>query len=398
MSYIIYKWNPGKPPSGSEVVMKTSEGNAGHRHLTGRPLLKASFAVVYLGLVSVGIAACKPADADPRGQVPLVRVATVHSASAAERAFTGVIAARVQSNLGFRVSGKIIERLVDTGQTVKAGQPLMKLDPVDLKLTIVAQTNAINATRATAIQARSDEARYKNLVGQGWISHQRYEQAKSALDNAEAQLAAAEANAQLARNAEDYSILAADADGVVMETLSEPGQVVSAGQTVVRLAHAGAREASVDLPETVRPSIGSEATATLYGDLESRSRAQLRQLSDAANPSTRTYEARYVLSGAAAIAPLGATVTLHISQFKNKNILEVPISAIVDNGSSSGVWLIDQQKMCVDFRPVTLAGVGEESALISGGVQAGDQVVALGSRLLHNGDNVRIEGEETAAR
>jgi RND family efflux transporter MFP subunit len=183
-----------------------------------------------------------------------------------------------------------------------------------------------------------------------------------------------------------------------METLSEPGQVVSAGQTVVRLAHAGAREASVDLPETVRPAIGSQATATLYGDLKSRSDARLRQLSDAANPTTRTYEARYVLSGAAANAPLGATVTLHIPQFKNKGIVEVPVSAVVDNGTSSGVWLIDQQKMAVDFRPVTLAGVGEETALISSGVQTGDQVVALGSRLLHNGDSVRIEGEETASK
>lgn len=378
--------------------MENLKRNAGHQHLTGTSLLKASVAVMALSLVSIGVAACKPADADPRTGVPLVRVATVRPAGTAERAFTGVIAAKVQSNLGFRVSGKIIQRLVDTGQTVRAGQPLMKLDPVDLKLTIVAQTNAINAARATAIQARADEARYKNLVGEGWISHQRYEQAKSALDNAEAQLAAAEANAQLARNAEDYSVLTADADGVVMETLSEPGQVVSAGQTVVRLAHAGAREASVDLPETVRPAIGSEATATLYGDLKSRSSARLRQLSDAANPATRTYEARYVLSGPAANAPLGATVTLHIPQFKNKNILEVPVSAVVDNGSSSGVWLIDQQKMAVDFRPVTLAGVGEETALISSGVHAGDQVVALGGRLLHNGDNVRVEGEETASK
>jgi RND family efflux transporter MFP subunit len=378
--------------------MENVERNAGYPHLTGKALLKASVAIAALGLVSVGVAACKPADADPRTNVPLVRVATVHPAGAAERAFTGVIAAKVQSNLGFRVAGKIIQRLVDTGQTVKAGQPLMKLDPVDLKLTIVAQTNAINAARATAIQARADEARYKNLVGQGWISHQRYEQAKSALDNAEAQLAAAEANAQLARNAEDYSVLTADADGVVMETLSEPGQVVSAGQTVVRLAHAGAREASVDLPETVRPAIGSEATATLYGDLKSRSGARLRQLSDAANPATRTYEARYVLSGAAANAPLGATVTLHIPQFKAKDILEVPVSAVVDNGASSGVWLLDQQKMAVEFRPVTLAGVSEETALISTGVQAGDQVIALGGRLLHAGDNVRVEGEETASK
>lgn len=378
--------------------METMEKNVGHFPLTGTPRRKRFVAVAATALVSLGIAGCKPSDADPRTGAPLVRVATVHLASAAERSYTGAIAARVQSNLGFRVSGKIIERLVDTGQTVKAGQPLMKLDPVDLKLTIDAQNNAINAARATAIQARADEARYRKLVGQGWVSDQRYEQAKSTLDNAEAQLAAAKANAQLARNAEDYSVLVADADGVVIATLSEPGQVVSAGQTVVRLAHAGPREAAVNLPETVRPAIGSEATATLYGDLKSRSPARLRQLSDAADPSTRTYEARYVLAGAAANAPLGATVTLHIPQLKSKNVVEVPVSAVVDNGASSGVWLLNQQKLVVEFRPVTLAGVGEETALISKGVQVGDQVVALGARLLRDGDSVRVEGEETASR
>lgn len=378
--------------------MNSLEKKAGYLRTAAESWRKLTMAVAATALVSVGIAGCKPSEADPRTSVPLVRVATAQSASAAERSFTGVVAARVQSNLGFRVSGKIIERLVDTGQTVKAGQPLMKLDAADLKLTIDAQNNAINAARATAIQARADEARYKKLVADGWISRQRYEQAKSALDNAEAQLAAAQANGQLARNAQDYSVLVADADGVVMETLSEPGQVVSAGQTVVRLAHAGPREAAVNLPETVRPAVGSEATATLYGDLKSRSEAHLRQLSDAADPSTRTYEARYVLAGAAANAPLGATVTLHIPRAKAKNVVEVPVSAVIDNGVSSGVWLLNQQKMVVEFRPVTLAGVGEETALISQGVQVGDQVVALGARLLRDGDSVRVNGEETASK
>lgn len=131
--------------------METLERKAGNFRSTGTSWLKTSVAVAAVALLSAGVAGCKPSEADPRTGVPLVRVATVQLANAAERSFTGAIAARVQSNLGFRVSGKIIERLVDTGQTVKAGQPLMKVDPVDLKLTIVAQTNAINAARATAI-------------------------------------------------------------------------------------------------------------------------------------------------------------------------------------------------------------------------------------------------------
>lgn len=377
--------------------MDTQDNPIGRNRLTLAPWARPATLAFAAGL-SLAVAGCKPEEADPRTGVQLVRVATVQTANDAERTYTGVIAARVQSNLGFRVAGKIIERMVDTGQTVRAGQPLMKLDPADLQLTIVAQNNAITAARAVALQARSDEERYRKLVGDGWISHQRYEQAKSAVDSAEAQLASAEANAQLARNAQDYSILLADADGVVVEALSEPGQVVSAGQTVIRLAHSGPREAAVNLPEGVRPAVGSEVSATLYGEVKSRSSARLRQLSDAADPATRTYEARYVLSDAAALAPLGSTVTLHIPEAKTKKLVEVPVGAVIDNGAAPGVWLVDQHKMAVKFRAVTLAGVGDETAVISEGVQIGDQVVALGSRLLREGDAVRVEGDELASR
>ena len=230
-------------------------------------ILSGGIAVALLG---VGLSACDPTEADPRLEPPLVRVATVQPAASSERAFTGVISARIQSNLGFRVGGKIIERLVDTGQSVKLGQPLMKLDRADLDLAIAARDKAVEAARATAVQARADEARYRKLLADGWATHQRYEQAKSALDNAEAQLSAAEANAQVARNEGDYSVLLADADGVIVETLGEPGQVVAAGQIVIRLAHTGPREATVNLPEAIRPAIGSEAEARSMGAIGRR--------------------------------------------------------------------------------------------------------------------------------
>ena len=148
----------------------------------------------------------------------------------------------------------------------------------------------------------------------GWVSRQRYEQAKAASDTAKAQLAAAEAEARVAENEATYSVLVADADGTVVETLGEPGQVVSAGQTVVRLAQAGPREAVVALPETIRPAIGSVAEASVYGGDGRRYTAHLRQLSDSADAQTRTYEARYVLDGEAAAAPLGATVTIRLGK------------------------------------------------------------------------------------
>ena len=209
----------------------------------------------------------------------LVKVVKATSVPGYERAFTGTIAARVQSNLGFRVPGKIVERLVDVGQQVKAGQPLMRIDETDLRLALTAKRNAVLAARAVAVQARADEKRYATLVSGGIAaSPQRYEQAKAALDSAEAQLAAAEAEAKVAENEATYSTLVADANGTVVTTLGEPGQVIAAGQTVVQLAHAGPREALVALPETIRPAIGSLAEASVYGSNGRRGTARLRQI------------------------------------------------------------------------------------------------------------------------
>jgi RND family efflux transporter MFP subunit len=356
-------------------------------------ILSGGVAVAFLG---VGLSACDQTEADPRLEPPLVRVATVQPVAPSERAFTGVISARIQSNLGFRVGGKIIERLVDTGQSVKLGQPLMKLDRADLDLAIAARDKDVEAARATAVQARADEARYRKLLADGWATHQRYEQAKSALDNAEAQLAAAEANAQVARNEGDYSVLLADADGVIVETLGEPGQVVAAGQIVIRLAHTGPREATVNLPEAIRPAIGSEAEASVYGG-DGRSKAHLRQLSDSADAQTRTYEARYVLDGAAAAAPLGATVTIWLKRQASQPEVQVPLGAVLDDGGKTGVWVFDSAASTVHFRPVKLVRVTSETAVVSG-LNSGDAIVSLGAQLLHEGTRVRTESDTTRVR
>src|SRR3954447_19746671 len=289
---------------------------------------------------------------DPRLEPPIVSMVTAAQVAGSDRGFTGIIGARVESGLGFRVAGKIVERLVNVGQQVKAGQPLMRIDETDLRLALTAKRNAVAAARASAVQAAADERRYANLVSNGWASRQRYEQAKAALDTAEAQLAAAEAAARVAENEATYSVLVADADGTVVDTLGEPGQVVSAGQTVVRLAHAGPREALVSFPETIRPAIGSPAEASVYGADGQRYAAHLRQLSDSADAQTRTYEARYVLDGDAAAVPLGATVSIRLASEASQPELQVPLGAVLDDGRKTGVWVFDGATSTVRFRPV----------------------------------------------
>ena len=353
-------------------------------------LKPVTFAVCLLPFV---LAACGDASGidDPRNQPPLIRAANVVSAVDTSRAFTGVIVARIQSDLGFRVQGKILERLVDSGQNVKRGQILMRLDPVDLNLQAQAQQQTVSAARARARQTAADEARYRSLVTAGAVSASAYDQIKVAADTAKADLSAAQAQADVARNATGYAVLLADADGVVMDTLAEPGQVVSAGQAVVRLARAGQREAIVHLPETLRPNIGSEALATLYGTSKASTPAKLRQLSDAADPLTRTFEARYVLAGELANAPLGSTVTLQIAEGKLPvQVVQVPIAALYDAGKGAGVWRIAGKPAKVLWQPVQVLGLGDDVARVSGNIKPGEQIVALGAHLLHDGEAVRL--------
>src|SRR5437660_5599422 len=329
---------------------------------------------------------------DPRQEPPVVRLVTAAPVTGPERAFTGIIGARVQSNIGFRVAGKIVERGVNVGQQVKAGQPLMRIDETDLRLALTAKRNAVVAARASFVQLDADERRYAKLVSDGWVSRQRYEQAIAASDTAKAQLAAAEAEARVAENEATYSVLVADADGTVVETLGEPGQVVSAGQTVVRLAQSGPREAVVALPETIRPAIGSLAEASLYGSDGRRYTAHLRQLSDSADAQTRTYEARYVLDGEAAAAPLGATVTIRLASQDSQPEVQVPLGAVLDDGRTTGVWVFDSAASIVHFRPVKLTRMTSESAVISG-LSSDDRVVSLGAHLLQEGARVRTASE-----
>lgn len=360
--------------------------------------LKRGHAVALGGLLIAGLGVAAflmlsgEAVSDPRTDAPIVQLATPVRMTGSERGFTGVIGARVESNLGFRVAGKIVERLVNVGQQVKAGQPLMRIDQTDLGLALAAKRSAVAAARASAVQANADERRYANLVSEGAISRQRYDQAKAAADTANAQLAAAEADARVAENEAAYSALVADADGTVVETLGEPGQVVAAGQTVVRLAQAGPREAVVALPETVRPAIGSMVEASVYGSDGHRYAAHLRQLSDAADAQTRTYEARFVLDGPAATAPLGATVTIWLTSQANQPEVQVPLGAVFDDGRKTGVWAFDRATSTVHFRRIKLVRLTSETALISG-FTSRDPIVSLGAQLLHEGERVRSSTE-----
>src|SRR5947199_8201603 len=202
--------------------------------------------LITIGLLAGGLTVAlmagwssKPAANDPRLQPPQVEIFNTEAAGSISRTFTGIVEARVQSDLGFRVGGKILERSVNVGQRVQKGQVLMRLDPEDLRLSAAAEQANVEAARAKYTQAKADETRSGMLVKSGVISPREYDQDRAALDTAKAQLEAAEAQARVSNNSSEYAILLADAAGVIVRTLSEPGQVVAAGQTAIQVAHAG---------------------------------------------------------------------------------------------------------------------------------------------------------------
>lgn len=337
----------------------------------------------------------KPVAARP----PVVRTMIVAPASTGRTRYTGVVHARYESNLGFRVAGKIMERLVDPGDHVTVGQPLMKLDETDFALALKSARSAVEAARATSLQATSDERRRRALVDRGWVSQQAYERNKSSADSSVAQLASALSQEHQAENQLSYAVLRADSDGVIMSVPGEPGQVVAAGQAVVQLAHDGSREAEIYIPEGEQHAARAPTTAQLYAGSDRSDPAKLRELSARADPATRTYRARYVLDGKGKDAAIGATVTVNLWD-PRRSLFSVPIGAIFDKGTGPSVWVVDPTSRTLTRRQVVVAAMGEEQAEIKSGLNGGEEVVTLGVQLLRPGEKVTVDAAQlnTAAR
>jgi RND family efflux transporter MFP subunit len=322
----------------------------------------------------------------------LVRSFTVGSAYTSAPRYTGTVHARTESDLGFRVAGKIVEKLVDQGKQVRKGQALMRLDPTDLALASKAAQHAVDVARAEQERALPDAKRYTALLAAHVVSKQEYDRALAAATASTARLKAAEAEARRAANELDYAVLKADADGVVLDVPADAGQVVAAGQVVVRLAHDGTREAVVNVPENALSTAKSATEAYLYTQPDHKFPVKLRELSARADTLSRTFQARYTLEDEGKHAPLGATVTVVYKAHSgnDQDGYEVPLGALYDTGGGTKVWVINDADSTVSLRPVTVTHVGKETAAVTGDLKAGEHIVALGAHLLKPAEKIRV--------
>jgi membrane fusion protein, multidrug efflux system len=341
-------------------------------------------------LLLVGCSRPEPAP-EPVRAVRTVTVAADGAGGALE--YAADIRARVETRLGFRVGGKLLERLVDVGQRVSAGQVLARLDAADLKLSQEAAVAATRAAQTNYDLAAADFKRYKELRDQGFIGAMELDRREATLKAQRAQLDQALAQAKVQGNQAGYAVLQASASGVVTGVDAEVGAVLAAGSPVVRVALDGARDAVFTVPEDylsrVRPLLGKSGAIKIrpWGSAPTLP-ATVREIAAAADPATRTFQVKADIAGAS--LQLGQTVAVVIELPRQQGVMQLPITAVIQQQGQSAVWLVDKNSMTVKAQPVTVANADGNMLVISAGLSPGQTVVTAGVHVLTPGQKVKL--------
>lgn len=344
---------------------------------------------------ALALAACsKPAPTEE--PVRSVKVLTVGAGSFdSGYEFAGEVRARVESRLGFRVAGKIVRRQAELGQRVKAGQVLAQLDAQDYKLAADAARAQVAAAQTNRDLAAADYKRFAALKDQNFISGAELERRDTTLKAAQAQLEQAQAQLAAQGNQAGYATLVADVSGVVTAIEAEPGQVVTAGTPVVRIAQDGPRDVVFSVPEDKVAAIkpGADVSVRVWA-ADARLAGKVREVSASADPVTRTYPVKVSLD-ASATPPLGATVYVAPASLGHAGVqvVKLPTSALRQDGKATAVWVLDKATMTVKSQPVQIATADGNEAVIAGGVTPGMLVVSAGVHVLSPGQKVTIYQE-----
>lgn len=334
------------------------------------------------------LAACGHEEAAPAPVRPAMVVKPQPSAQAMA-SYTGEVRARYEPDLAFRIGGKVIRRLVEEGERVKANQPLAELDPQDVRLQLEATRAQVAAAEANLNLVRAERDRYKTLMDRQMVSRSQYDNSENLYRSGEARLKQIKAEFDVANNQAGYAVLRAPQDGVVAKRAVEVGQVVSAGQTVFTLATDGEREVLISLPEQGfgRFKVGQPVSVELWSQPGQRFTGRIRELSPAADPKSRTFAARVAFTEGKVAAELGQSARVFI-QAEGVIALSVPLSALSADSGQSYVWRV-QPDNTLTRTQVTIGAFGENSVPVLEGLSPADWVVASGVHVLHEGQQVR---------
>lgn len=314
-------------------------------------------------------------------------------------AYSGIVVPRIESTLGFRVAGKIVERYVNTGDHVVAGQPIARLDEKDLKLAENSARAAVASAKTRLVVARDALQRANFLLPNGFIAKSAVDQRQLEFDQAQAALDAAQDQLNQAVNATGYTVLLADKDGIVTSVRAEPGQVVAVGQAVITLAHADEIEVSVAVPEheIVRLKAGDSARLALWSAPDITSEGKIREIAGSADAASRTYGVRVTIARPVPEMRMGMTTSVVFKVPEELAGVIVPLTAITDRSGKTIVFVADRASQRVSRREVELAGVSDAGVKIKSGLAPGEILVIGGVQFLQDGMAVRLPKEVLTA-
>jgi RND family efflux transporter MFP subunit len=340
-------------------------------------------------LVALALSACNPVTVSKRPPLP-VRVETAKLSNyAPQLSLTGYIAARVSSNLSFRISGRVIERDVDVGQHVEAGQVLAKLDPATAQADVDSAKASVISAEASLKQNTAAFERQKQLLESGFTTRSQYDSAQQNLRTSESSLEAAKAQAGSAADALTYTTLTANKPGVVTARSIEVGQVAQSAETAFTIAEDGPRDAVFEVFESIffaRPAAAG-LRISLLADTSVIATGHVREVSPSVNARTGTVTVKVGVEHGAEKMPLGAPVVGR-GAFAPKQVVELPWTATDSMGGHLAVWVVDPATHAVQLKPVTAEAFDNQTLLIAEGLTGGDQVVTAGGKFLYPGEVV----------
>jgi len=352
--------------------------------------------LVLLAVATV-LASCKPDTKVEAPEIRPVRTVTAAKGKAGETVvLTGHVQAEDEPAFAFRIAGRMIERPVNVGDRVEAGQVLAKLDPENELNELRSAESTLAAAQGQLTYARGDFDRQRQLLANGHTPRARFDQSQNALQSAQSQVDDAAARLRIARDRVSWTTIEADAPGTVTARGAEPGEVVQAGQMIVRLARQGGRDAVFDVPAQLLRSAPSESeiTVRLTDDPSVTATGRVREIAPQADPVTRTFEVKVGLSDPAQAMRLGATVTGSV-KLESEPVISIPASALTELNRQPAVWIVDPKNLTVSMRNVELLRHDPGTVVIAQGLDTGDIVVTAGIQALHPGQKVRLLGSSS---
>ncbi|GAC1623120.1 MAG: efflux RND transporter periplasmic adaptor subunit [Nevskia sp.] len=345
---------------------------------------------VVISLAASVLAACSRPPAQAEEVRPVRTIVAQPAAADLDNVFAGEVRPRYQSELGFRVAGKISERLVNVGDPVKAGQLLARLDPKDLSLNEASSRAGVTAQEAQFAVEKADLDRYAKLLEQGFVSKAEYDRQQTKFKAAQAQLESVRAQARVSSNQTGYAELRADHGGTIVSIDADAGKVVAAGQVVMQLAQSGEMEVATDVPEQLVGGlkVGQTVSLSLWTADGKTYAGVLRELSSSADAATRTYRARIRIENPPPGMRLGMTASVRIPRGGIPDLIHIPLTAFTERDGRQGLWILDAGASIVHFREAKALAFAGNEALLGDGVKPGEIVVTAGAGLLKEGQKV----------